>query len=365
MKKLFLSATGPNKGKTSISVGMFSLLKELYGKVGYMKPIGQRYVEKDGLKIDEDVELLDSIYHFNNSLKDMSPIIIDKNMTREKILEGPNSNLMDKVLQAYQRIKKDKEMVLIEGAGKCSVGETFSLSNIKIAKALDAPVILIAEGGIGSTIDECALNLAYLEKYDIDILGVIINKVYKSKYDDIVKYTTRGLNRIGIDVLGIIRYESVLTYPTFDTLCEELDVELLTCKEGECLETNISKILIGAMKPHQFLNYLKGGELLITGGDREDILISVLFWSSMAIKQSQNPIAGVIVTGGISPSQSIVDMAKKLGIIILLAPEDTYTIASQIKDQVIKTKPCNINKINCLKQLVKDNIKIEEILNLL
>ncbi len=76
MKKIFIAATKQNDGKTTVSLGLISNLKDRFGKVAFIKPIGQRYLEEEGQKIDEDSLLIEEVCGIRCGLKDMSPIAV-------------------------------------------------------------------------------------------------------------------------------------------------------------------------------------------------------------------------------------------------------------------------------------------------
>ena len=73
-QNVFIAATRQNDGKTMSSLGLISALKNRFGKVGFMKPVGQRYIEVDGHKIDEDSVLVEKVCGLDCRLADMSPI---------------------------------------------------------------------------------------------------------------------------------------------------------------------------------------------------------------------------------------------------------------------------------------------------
>ncbi|MFO8059432.1 MAG: AAA family ATPase [Bacillota bacterium] len=364
MKDVFITATGQDVGKTAFTLGLISLLRENIGDVGYIKPIGQRYVVTDGAMVDEDVHLIDAVFDFGDDLKDMSPIIIERGFTRTHMDMHDSEELARQVIEAHGRIAANHPSVILEGAGSTSVGESFGLSNMRIAQMIGAPVIIVAEGGIGRTVDECMLHMAYLQRFDVRVLGVIINKVYREKMSEILDVTVPGLEQRGLPVLGVIPYEPLLLTPTLHLLMEELDVECLTMVDREVPDRNISRVVIGAMKPHHALDYIRRGELLITGGDREDILIAVLCRSAMSLHdRSRFAMSGIIVTGGIRPHESILRVAEKLGILILFTEADTYKIVTDIKGLTVKIRPEDREKLGSLLPLMRDNIDLDRIMN--
>ena len=60
--RIFVAATQQNDGKTTTALGLFSALRKRLGRIGFIKPVGQRFVEVDGHKIDEDTVLIDQTY---------------------------------------------------------------------------------------------------------------------------------------------------------------------------------------------------------------------------------------------------------------------------------------------------------------
>ena len=71
--RVFIAATRQNDGKTTTSLGLIAALQKHFPRIGYIKPVGQRFVEIEEHKIDEDSVLMDSVYHLDCPLVDMSP----------------------------------------------------------------------------------------------------------------------------------------------------------------------------------------------------------------------------------------------------------------------------------------------------
>ncbi|MCS7179939.1 MAG: dethiobiotin synthase [bacterium] len=180
-KNIFIAATRQNDGKTVISIGLFLVLKKYIEKIGFIKPVGQKYVNVDGKKVDKDAVLLKKICKLEDNLEDMNPIAIEEGFTRN-YLDNPNRDeLVEKILSSYKKISENKEIVLIEGTGHAGVGSIFELNNAEVAKILDSPVIIISIGGIGKPADEISLNLSLFKEKNVTVKGVIINKVQQEK----------------------------------------------------------------------------------------------------------------------------------------------------------------------------------------
>src|SRR6266516_515287 len=225
--RVFIAATRQNDGKTTASLGLIAALQHHYPRVGYIKPVGQRFVEIAEQKIDEDIVLMDSVYQLNCPLVDMSPIAVEPDFTRKYLQSSNNEALVRKIQKAFDRVAWEKDFVLCEGSGHAGVGSVFDLSNAQVAKILDAKVIIVTQGGIGRPIDEVSLNQALFEKEGVEIIGVIVNKVLPGKVDYVTDLVGRGFKRKGLELLGVIPHQPILLRPTLELIREELKAEML------------------------------------------------------------------------------------------------------------------------------------------
>src|SRR3954453_1624793 len=225
--RIFIAATRQNEGKTTTSLGLITALQPHYPRVGYIKPVGQRFIEIEEQKIDEDTVLMDSVYQLNCPLVDMSPIAVEPDFTRKYLQSSNNDALVKKIRKAFDRVAWEKDFVLCEGSGHAGVGSVFDLSNAQVAKILGAKVIIVTQGGIGKPIDEVSLNQALFEKEGVEIIGVILNKVHGAKMEFITEFARRGLKRKGLDLLGVVPHQRMLSNPTINLIHQELKAEML------------------------------------------------------------------------------------------------------------------------------------------
>lgn len=360
VRKIFIAATKQNDGKTTISLGLIRSLRKRFKRVGFIKPVGQRYVIENGHKVDEDSVLIEKVCGMKCSLKDMSPVAIEKGFTENYIKKGGHKKLVDSIITSFERISKGKDLVIIEGTGHAGVGSVFDLSNAKVANLLDAKVILVTSGGIGKPIDEIELNMALFEKENVQVIGVIVNKVLSSKYKKIKNILKLALKKRDIDLLGVIPYTPPLAIPTIKHIIEETDMKLISKKVG--MRNYIRNILIGAMAPHNALDYIENDSLLITPGDREDMIMAVLNAHLLKKPKKEISISGIILTGGIVPHPKIMRLIESAHIPVLLSREHTYITASKIHDLAIKIRPEDKDKARTAAQLVSRYVDIDNIL---
>jgi BioD-like phosphotransacetylase family protein len=359
MRKIFIAATKQNDGKTTVSLGLILNFKDRFKKVAFIKPIGQRYLEEEGLKIDEDSLLIEKVCDIKCGLKNMSPIAVEKGFTERYISRPDKKSITAQIKEAFSHVSKKQELVMIEGTGHAGVGSVFDHSNASVAKLLGSKVIIVSSGGIGRPIDEIVLNKALFDRVGVKILGVIINKVLPDKFDKIDRLVRKGLKVKGINVLGVIPYNPMLSFPTIEQVLEETHFELLL-GDG-FLEKYVSRVIVGAMRPRGALKYIVDDSLLITPGDRKDMIIAALMCYRQNNKENLR-ISGIVLSGGIIPEARMMDLLNKAKIPVLLAKADTYTVASSIHDLTVKIRPKDKAKIEVVRKLIKDNVDLEKIL---
>ena len=356
--RVFIAATRQNDGKTTTSLGLIAALQQYFPRIGYIKPVGQRFVEIEEQKIDEDTVLMDAVYQLNCPLVDMSPIAVEPDFTRRYLEAASNDVLVKKIQKAFDRVAWEKDFVLCEGSGHAGVGAVFDLSNAQVAKTLGCKVIIVSQGGIGKPIDEVTLNQALFEKEGVEIIGVILNKVLQEKADFIRDFASRGLKRKGLKLLGVIPHKRILSNPTVALIREELKAELLN--EPQTMNNLVDDVIVGAMGAQNAVSYFKKGALLITPGDREDILFAA---STIVNAQSQDRLAGIVLTGNLRPSQYLLKIIKTMPIPVLLTEADSYEVASKVHDLTVKTRPGDFEKISLIRDIIAKNVDVKAIVD--
>jgi len=358
--RVFIAATRQNDGKTTASLGLLAALQNVYPRIGYIKPVGQRFVEIEEQKIDEDTVLMDRVYQLNCPLVDMSPIAVKPDFTR-KYLESSNYGaLVERIQNAFDRVAWEKDLVLCEGSGHAGVGSVFDLSNARVAKLLGAKVIIITQGGIGKPIDEVSLNQALFEKEGVEIIGVILNKVLGKKIDYITEFARRGLKRKGLELLGVVPHQPILSQPTMELIREELNGEVLN--QSDELNNSVQEVLVGAMGVQNALHLFKKGVLIITPGDREDIILAV---ASTLSNDDDRGLAGMILTRNLKPSKDSLKVIGKMPFPVLSAAEDSYDVASRVHDLTVKIRPDDTQKIALIRDMIAQHVDTNKILEAL
>jgi BioD-like phosphotransacetylase family protein len=378
MRQLYLAATGQNRGKTTTSLGLLNGFIERGLRAGFMKPVGQRTIIDHGEPADEDAVLMHETFGLREPYSAMSPIHIPRGFTKAYIAGEVVEDLGALVVRAAAAFA-DHDILLIEGTGHAGVGAVIGLSNATVAAMLGAPAIIVSEGGVGRPIDEIVLNAALFRAHGVEVAGAIVNKVDVDAQPAIAKVIERGLAPYHVPLLGTLPVRSILSNPTLEMILEGVRGEAL--HPGPDLDRVIDGVAIGAMEPGHMLERVGPGTLVIVPGDREDVILTLTTAHLMGPAGSADPgefvglggrsearghegaAIGLVLTGGYRPRQAVIDAIRRADLFATLVPEDTYSVASEVHDLLVKTHPSDVEKIELIKRLIADNLDLDRILD--
>jgi hypothetical protein len=289
----------------------------------------------------------------------MSPIAVEPDFTRRYLSGGITHQLHDRVRTAFDVAAWEKDFVIIEGTGHAGVGSVFDLSNAMVAKLLRAKVIIVSRGGIGRPIDEISMNLALFEKYGVEVIGAIINKVVPEKMAMLKEYATLGLAKMGLPLLGMIPLHTELYKPTVNQACVQLKGEFIAGAQQK--RRRVARIGIGAMSSRHAGRLLNPGTLVITPGDREDLIMMILNEEKTS---PRGQLAGVVLTDGILPHESVLELIRQRSIPFITTRADVSSATTTIAKMTVKTEVGDRDKIGLIQDLVHEHVQIDRIIEL-
>jgi BioD-like phosphotransacetylase family protein len=359
-RRLFVAATNQNDGKTTCSLGFIKGFTEQGISVGFIKPVGQRYVTVNGDVVDEDALLIQRICNLDYPLRDLNPVPITSKFTRQ-YLDAPEEfypELKKAILDSFEVIGQGKDLVVVEGSGHAGVGSVFDMSNAHVAKLLNAKAVIVTLGGIGRPIDEVAVNRSLFEKEGVPVVGVVVNKVIPEKLQQTKYYLTKSLERSGLKLLGVIPYMPRLSWPTVQEVADAIQAKVINGHDH--LENGIAEIVIGAMTAYNALQYVCDKALLIVPGDRDDIISAAV---TMDLLRKDISLAGIVLTGGLKPQASTLDLISNTDIPVLLTDARTYEASSAIHDVTAKIHATDKEKTQLAAKLVCEHVDLETLWN--
>ena len=376
MRHLYLAATGQNRGKTTAALGLFDGFVRLGLHAGFMKPVGQRTVIDDGQPADEDAVLMKAVFGLRDVYPVMSPVHIPRGFTKAYIGGEVVEDLGARIRAAHATFA-DHEILLIEGTGHAGVGAVIGLSNAVVAAMLGTPAVIISEGGVGRPIDEIVLNASLFGRHGVTVAGAIVNKVDVKAQPGIRGVLERGLAPYDIPLLGILPVQPILSNPTLEMIVEGVRGE--TLHPGPDLERVIDGVAIGAMEPGHMLERVGPGTLVIVPGDREDVILTLTTAHLMGVPRSATTeelttptldledghagaAIGLVLTGGYRPRDAVLAAIRQADLFATIVPEDTYSVASEVHDLLVKTHAGDREKVELIKALVAEHLDVDRIL---
>ncbi len=120
--------------------------------------------------------------------------------------------------------------------------------------------------------------------------------------------------------------------------------------------------MVGAMGAENAMSFFKPGVLLITPGDREDILRAA---GASLDGPGTKKMAGIVLTGNLRPGPAVLKLIRAMPIPVLLTAEDSYKVASKVHDLTVKTRPGDSEKISLIRDLIAKNVNVQRILEAL
>lgn len=325
MSRAIYIATGEaESGKSIITLGLMRILLGRTRKVGYFRPI----IETSDRSVkDNHIETVLSHFDLDMDYEDCYAMTVAE-VIRKKTA-GHDGDILDIIIKKYKELEDRFDFILVEGTDFS--GETVFVEldiNSVIAKNLGIPVILVGTGK-GKTLEDLITNLhlaydSFMDK-EVKVLGIVANKVDESQLESVKRILEEKVEeKIFIGVIPMIRS---LNNPTIKEIVDELDADILIGEDQ--LDNQVENSAVGAMQLRNFLNHLKTNCLVITPGDRADVILSSL---QASISDNYPKISGIILTGGLLPEDPIMKLIQGLREVvpILAINKGTFEVANKI-----------------------------------
>ncbi len=344
----FVAPTNAGVGLTSVCLGLVRAMDQVGVSVGFCKPIEQSNTQDKGP--ERSTTLLNAIMGFNPA----KPLSFE--YAQQKMERRLGDQLMEEVIQVYEQSNNHYDVMIVEGLAPTAQDNFIMKLNVHIARTLTSDVILVSARGsitkehLNNRIRRTASLFGGLDNNRV--VGCILNKI--GEPDDAGK-PFEILNNENIDIpqdneqetplselpvfnhdtfrpLGLLSWNPILNAPRVLDVHRYLDTGIIN--EGELEERRISKISICALTVRNVIHTLVPGALIVTPGDREDILMA----ASMAAMNGI-PLAGIILTGNLLPKNRILELCKpalQTGLPVLLSSYNTFSTAKALDNMDIE-----------------------------
>jgi len=325
-RSVYLTAIEPGSGKSVVALGMMESLSRL-GRVGYFRPI----VPSDTAP-DNDIELVRRRYRLAQTYPESYAATVDD--LRAMSDRGQYDVLLMRILEAYRRLDQVTDLVLVEGSDFTEASRALEFDfNADAANHLGCPVVLVIRGSdrsTGQVLDAVRLAHGSLAGRGCTIVATFCNRVDPGIAEDVRR---RLPEVVGDEPAYVLPETPVLAAPTVAEVVRALSARYLRPVEGAdaaSTRREVRNVIVGAMSLPHFLDHIGDGDLIITPGDRADLIVGSL---ASRFSGTYPNIAGLLLSGGLEPEPSILKLIDGLGaatVPVAAVGADTYRTAAAV-----------------------------------
>jgi phosphate acetyltransferase len=323
---LYITATEARSGKSLVSLGVMEMLLRKIEKVGFFHPIAKGRPGVD--EVDNDVHLISQ--HFRLPFPYEMMFGVTTWEAGEFLARRKEDEVIEVILNKYDTLSRKCDFVLCEGTDFGSYTASFEFDiNGEISKNLGCPVLLVANGHqkpVDSVLQSIELALDALLTRGVQTIGTIVNRIEEKDREEIVKRLSMRVGPLG-QLAFVIPDEPALGEPTVGEIARILKAEVLFGQNK--LNRHVHNFAVAAMQLQNLLPRIKRGSLVITPGDRADVIVGCL---AAASSTSIETIAGILLTGGLKPDEAIWNLIRGFPRVvpILSVQENTFPTAAVV-----------------------------------
>ncbi len=363
-KGVYIAGSKMNAGKTTLSLGLTSYFNStLENGSAFIKPIGQKTMTVEGMNISDDSYLINTVLGLDSSISDTTPFTAGSGMAEQFIREGKSAELKRSIKRSYKNLSKTSDLVVIEGTGHPGVGSVFGMCNATVASFLSAPVILILDGGIGSTIDKFTLDASLFRNMNVPILGVVINRIRLEKMEKVKRYLSIWFSENDIPVFGYIPFVSDFARPSLGMINIELAAETVVSSEKGI---SVRDYLTGFGNVDEIYRNVSNapGRALLLSSSRQEVIDAIIA-RKMSGKLHAGPGALILCGDGGEYAEHVDKACGMLDIPLFRTSKSAEESAFKLSTRIFKVEPGDSDKIKEIVSTITEHVDMDAILNAL
>jgi len=323
---LFVTSSERGAGKTAVCAGIGKHLVSDGRKIGFFKPIIADGENPPMEGIDSDIAFMKHIFALEEPVDLLHPVI------------GNENNLTSSIKEAYDGVSAGKDVVIVESEQ--------NQASYRIAETLDARVLIVED--YSDKLPRTKLINSYKDFGEL-LLGVVLNKVPINRIEQVHDEVSAQFSKAGINILGVLPENRTLFTLTIGELAEHIQGEILS--DAEKSAELVENFMLGAMCVDSGLEYFgrKANKVVVVGSERPDMQLASLETSTRCL----------ILSGNIAPQPAILHRAEEKNVPIILAPDDTTTIVTNIEDALGKSRFNQKNKLPKLAEIMAQHLDFQ------
>jgi phosphate acetyltransferase len=332
MHTFFLAPIGFDAGLTSVSLGMVRALEQAGLSVGFVKPIAQG---RSNRKAELSTHFARAICHTD------APEPLPMERVEKMLGQGQVDQLMEEIVALYRQVAKNVDVVVVEGLVPDQKHAFSTYLNTKIARNLEAHTILVGSaGGLGDqeVAEQLDMSVQAFGGRNGNFAGIIFNRDNKNRNAEAIRAQVLSASKWAQDaslpLLGVIPENAELLAPRTLDVAKRLNATVM--HPGQIRERRVNTIVVTLRTAPNIVHLLKPGALIVTSGDREDVILATAMASMNGV-----PLAGLVFTCDAQPDtriQQLCHQAFNGALPVMVCPQSTFD-ASSILTQMDKEVP--------------------------
>lgn len=319
MVALYVTSLEKGSGKTAVCAGLGKHLLSDGKKIGFLKPIVTDKQNLPAEYTDSDAAFIKRLFALEEPIDLLCPVFSN----------GRNRPI--RIKEAYARVSQGKDVVIVEG-----ISDQNQAAH-GLVETLDARVIIVE-----SYSKELLKAINSYKDFGKYLLGVVLNKVPRSRVEHVRDETSTQFNETGVNFLGGLPEDRALLTMTIGELAERIQGEILSGAEKSA--ELVENIMLGAMCIDAGPEYFgrKANKVVVVRSERPDMQLAALETSTRCL----------VLTGNTAPKSVVLARAEEKKVPIILARDDTTAIVTNIEDALGKTRFNQENKLPKLTEIM-------------
>lgn len=322
-QSLYIAAIEPGSGKSLVLLGIMELLSKRVEKLGFFRPVIHSHTEPDN-----DIQLVCSRYQLEPQACQYA---LTSEEARQLIADGRTDELLKRVIGKYKTLERQSDFVVCEGCDATDIDPAFMDNfNIQIATHLAIPVLLVANGQ-GKRVDD-VIGAVRTEREAFigegcTIAATMVNRVAPAQLSTVAEQLQAVWAYA--DPVFVLPEDETLTKPTMAEVVKALNGQLIQGEPNQ-LNREVLNFKAAAMQVPNFLAHVQEGSLILTPGDRADIVLGCL---ATNFSDNYPKVAGIVLTGGLNLApeiQHLINGFSRWTIPIVGVDSDTYETATKV-----------------------------------
>ncbi|MFJ6152503.1 MULTISPECIES: phosphate acetyltransferase [Micromonospora] len=340
-RSVYLTSVGSGGGKSTIALGLAELLSRQVERIGAFRPL------VSGSRPDPILALLHDRYRIEVPEDELTGTTYAE--AAALVADGRREELISRIVERYRAVERRCPAVVVVGSdfadGGDGAGPRELAFNARLATEFGSVVVPVVDG-FGQPPESIAATArgAYHDLVDLGatVLAVIANRVSEPM----------TLPELPVPAYAIPEVPTV-SAPTVAEVATALDATLLAGDDAT-LGRDVLDYVVGAAHVPILLDHLTEGALVITPGDRADLIVA----ASAAHVAGQVSLAGVILTLGEQPDPRAMRLVERLntGFAVLSVPSDSYDTVEASSRIEARPSPANPRKVEAALGAFEGNV---------